>query len=87
VADEKHCATCICGKRAPVQGEGDKRKGLPGQGNGSIAWSEHLLAYQAYSSRYGSEQSAERLAARGGFGYIELIKFLGREPETWEPRT
>ena len=86
-ADEaRHCATCICGKRAPVQGDDGRPKDRAKRGAGTIAWSEHLLAYSAYSTRYGSDQSAERLAQRGGFGYDELILFLGREPETWEPK-
>lgn len=60
--------------------------GAKGYGPGTIAWAEHCLAWSAYAQRYGSEQSAERLAERGGFGYDELMTFLGRFPETWEPR-
>lgn len=56
------------------------------RGPGTVAWSEHLLAYSAYAARYGTDQSAERLAQRGGFGYGELVMFLGHEPTTWEPR-
>lgn len=74
------CPTCICGKRAPVQGDSGSK------GPGSIAWSEHLLAWSGYAARYGTEQSAERIAERGGFGWGELLFFLGRVPETWEPR-
>lgn len=78
------CPTCICGKRAPVQGEygrGAKR------GPGTIAWSEYLLAWSGYAALYGTSQSAERMAERGGFSYGELVMFLGRrEPETWVPR-
>jgi len=76
---EKHCDTCICGRRAPVQEDDDR-------GPGTITWKEHLLAYSGYAARYGTAQSAERLAQRGGFGYGELKLFLGREPTTWEPR-
>jgi len=84
----KHCETCICGKRAPVQGtscyleRGDPKE----RGPGTITWAEHLLAYATYANRYGTGQSAERLAERGGFGFWELADLLGREPTTWEPR-
>lgn len=90
---EHNCPTCICGKRAPVQGDGGidteragtLRRGQPGYGPGTIAWAEHLLAWSTYAQRYPG-QSAERMAARGGFGYGELIMFLGHPPETWQPR-
>jgi hypothetical protein len=68
-------------RRAPVQA--DRRIGKPA---GTIAWSEHLEAYADYAKRYGTSQSAERLAERGGFGWDELVDHLGREPRTWEPR-
>lgn len=77
---EKHCDTCICGKRAPVQSDSDYKKSA-----GSITWEEHLLAWTSYASRY-SGQSAERMAERGGFSYGELLMYLGREPTTWQPR-
>ena len=54
--------------------------------DGVIAWAEHLEAYAGYSKRYGTDQSAERLAERGGFGMEELRTFLGREPSTWRAR-
>lgn len=53
---------------------------------GTVAWSEHLEAWADYARQYGSGQSAERLAERGGFGYSELVEHLGHEPTTWEPR-
>lgn len=83
---EKHCPTCICGRRAPVQS--NKFEGGPQNkvGPGTISWSEHLEAWTAYCARYGSSQSAERLAERGGFGFNELCGFLGHEPTTWAPR-
>ena len=77
---EKHCETCICGRRAPVQGTRELKKGA-----GTISWEEHLLAWSGYSARYGKGQSAERLAERGGFDYAELVEFLGHEPKTWAP--
>ena len=41
---------------------------------------------QAHNRRHRG-QSAERIAERGGFGYWEITELLGREPNTWEPRT
>jgi hypothetical protein len=82
---EKHCPTCICGRRAPVQ-RAVVRPDRPARSAGTISWAEHLEAFAAYAGKYGSSQSAERLAERGGFGYGELIMFLGHEPTTWEAR-
>jgi hypothetical protein len=33
-------------------------------------------AYEVYSSKYGTSQSLERLAERGGFGLGELDEFV-----------
>lgn len=76
----ENCPTCICGKRAPVQASRDLKRG-----DGTIAWEEHLLAWNAYDAEYRCGQTATRLAERGGFSYGELVHFLGREPTTWEP--
>lgn len=84
-AEGRHCETCICGRRAPVQGE-YATPGDSARGPGTITWEEHLAAYAGYSGMYGTSQSAERLAERGGFGYRELVDFLGHEPTTWTPR-
>lgn len=80
MSEHKECPTCICGKRAPVQRGGAKIV------NGTIAWVEHLEAFDGYAARYGTQQSAERIAERGGFGYDELLLYLKRAPTTWEPR-
>lgn len=88
-----HCPTCTCERRAPVQGDGTIEShrdgslpmGAPGYGPGSVAWEEHLQAWNAYAKRYGSEQSAERIAERSGFGYGELTEYLGHPPATWRP--
>lgn len=72
--------------RAPVQGDSRLPKGQPGREPGSISWAEHLEAYTDYAKRYGSSQTAERLAERGGFGYRELQDHLGHAPVTWVPR-
>ncbi len=70
---------------ARVQGDGHIQKGQPGHVPGSVLWSEHLAAFEAYSKRYGISQSALTIHERGGFGYQELQMFLGRDPESWEP--
>lgn len=79
-----HCETCICGKRAPVQ---DQRglAGAPNMPEGTISWEEYLEVYARYAALYGTSQSAERLAERGGFGYYEAQKLLGRPLRTWRP--
>ena len=85
MADEKHCPTCICGRRAPVQAS-HAFDGNPGHAAGTVSWQEHLLAWVGYAARYGKSQSAERMAERGGFSWYELFLYLGHEPTTWEPR-
>jgi len=76
-------------RRAPVQGDVNtatrRRKGLAVRGPGTISWIEHVRAWRDYAARYGTHQSPERIAERGGFGYDELIDHLGHEPTTWEP--
>jgi hypothetical protein len=52
-------------KTAPVQDFPPQR----------IPWSLHLKAYEAYAKRYGTRQSAERLAERGGFDTSEMDMF------------
>lgn len=76
---EKHCETCVCGRRAPVQGDYSNPRRAPG----TVTWTEHLEAYAGYAARFGTSQSAERLAQRGGFGYKEMTDMLGHEPVTW----
>ena len=82
----EHCPTCICGRRAPVQGEYARPGGPPARAAGTVTWEEHLKAYAAYAAIYGKHQSAERLAERGGFGYREITDLLGHEPTTWSVR-
>ena len=75
-------------ERAPVQGDIGWQFKRPGaRRSGTIDWAEHLMAWDAYSEQYGTSQSPERLAERGGFCYDELTGFLGHEPTTWEPRS
>lgn len=42
----------------------------------TIPWSLAEKAYSAYSARYGTRQSLEHLAARGGFGAGELDELI-----------
>lgn len=65
--------------RAPVQ---PSKKF--GKGHGTVEWPEHVEAWLEYHKHY--SQSAERVAERGGFGYSELVQFLGHEPTTWKAR-
>lgn len=55
-------------KSVPFQGDGQTKAGL-------ITFEAHLRAFGVYSALYGSGQSAERLAQRGGFGVYELDVF------------
>ena len=71
-------------ERAPVQAT--RVFGVLVKPLGTIAWSEHVEAWQAYDARYHSRQSAERIAERYGFDWAELCTFLGHEPTTWRPR-
>ena len=87
-------------RRAPVQGcrhrarvemparfierWGHNSWGIP---PGSIPWADHLRVYAAYTARYGSDQSAERIAERQGFGIGEIVMLgCGDVLERWEPR-
>lgn len=62
-------------RRAPVNGEPF----------GTISWAEHVEASAAYRDRFRNEQTAERIAERGGYGWQELQDFLGHKPKTWLP--
>lgn len=81
----EHCATCICGRRASVQGSSRIPKGQPGHGAGTVSWEEHERAWSTYATKYGRNQSAERIHERGGFCFGELTDFLGEPPKTWVP--
>jgi len=45
----------------------------------TIPWWLAEEAYTWYSKRYGTDQSLERLAERGGFGREELLMLLRHE--------
>ena len=71
-------------RRAPVQSCEPRLKGRIGPG--WIDWAEHLDVYELYAQGYGREQSAERIAERGGFGYCEIELLTGAAPKTWRAR-
>ena len=85
---ERHCESCICGRRAPVQ----RQRGCDGplgsldMPEGTITWEEHVEVWTRYAAEYGSRQSAERMAERGGFGFYEAQNLLGRPLKTWDAR-
>lgn len=69
---------------APIQGDYWLPRGTIGKDPGTISWAEHLEAYEVYAAKYGGSQSAERIAARAGFGYGEITILLGHAPRTWQ---
>lgn len=80
-------------RRVPVQGWGNAHlpeshpaRAKEAKPPGTITWEEHLEVWEAYAKRYGEGQSAERLAERGGFGYMEATSLLMKELRTWRPR-
>lgn len=69
-------------RRAPVQADSHRREG-------TISWEEHEAAWLGYKRKYpmsASYQDASRIADRGGFGWQELVDFLGYKPTTWQPK-
>lgn len=85
---ETHCPTCTCERRVRVQNDDAGKLGditWPKRGVGTITWAEHVEAWSNYAVKYGKDQSAQRIHERGGFGYRELVMFLGRLPTTWRP--
>jgi hypothetical protein len=72
-----------CHKR-PIGAYCDHTAQSPEHHAGTISWEEYEEAYRDYARRFGTSQSAERLAQRGGFGYAELVDHLGHPPKTWE---
>lgn len=65
----------------PIQAEGLTRPGGIRPGRSAIPWWLAELAYDYYSKRFGTSQTLERLAARGGFGRAELVALIRREGE------
>ena len=59
-------------RRAPVQKDSRWPWGAPGSVPGTIPWSVHLRAWAGYDAAGHGNQSAERIAERGGFSYREV---------------
>ncbi len=59
---------------------GKTRRPIERYSSSSIPWWLAEEAYKVYVKKYGSHQSLERLAERGGFGREELLALL-RESE------
>ena len=59
----------------PIQGE----LGRPRLKSSSIPWWLAEIAYEHYMKLFGSDQSLERIAERGGFGRDELLTLLRKE--------
>lgn len=61
---------------------------FPMQRGPAIPWSMADKIYEAYSALYGTQQSVERLAERGGFSWreVEVIfaELKKRQPKVWE---
>lgn len=66
-------------RRAPVQGD----EGRGGRPAGSVPWSVHLKAWDGYAAAGHGDQSAERIAERGGFGYREMQLALAGRYREW----
>lgn len=71
-------------RRFPIQGErirlplepGQQYQGFAVREYGWVPWAVAEEAYKVYSRKYGKDQSLETLAARGGFGWSELVWLL-----------
>ena len=62
-------------KRFPIQAEYSPKKLVATE----IPWWLAEVAYKHYTQLFGSQQSLERLAERGGFGRDELLRLLRKE--------
>lgn len=53
---------------------------------GVISYADHLEAFREFKFRFPqTTQTADGMAATG-FCYAEIVEYLGRFPESWEPR-
>ena len=62
--------------RQPVGEKPERRAPVQGYHGETIPWRVHGLAWEAYAKKYGKQQSAERIAERGGFGCEEMDMFV-----------
>lgn len=72
----------IATRRFPIQGEWSAKewRRVP---EATIPWDVAEKAYAVYAAKYGSSQSLERLAGRGGFGRTECRWLLDGAPRDW----
>jgi hypothetical protein len=63
-------------KRFPIQAPPDTPSRYTYPEFKSCSWALAERAYAVYASRYGTGQSLERMAERGGFGALEFIELL-----------
>ena len=68
-------------RRFPIQGDSWRSVEVDGGAmtqvpRSSVPWSVAEVAYKVYAALFGTEQSLERLAERGGFGRGELLWLL-----------
>lgn len=69
-------------RQFPIQQSTDRARKHPR----AIPWSMAEVAYWSYEGRYGSEQSLERMAERGGYGwdeFCELFTFAHLGMDLW----
>lgn len=59
----------------PIQGEWSSKK-EDREEPCTVPWWLAEIAYEYYSDRFGTDQSLQRLAERGGFGRAELVAFI-----------
>lgn len=52
---------------------------IPKRPAGQIPWRLAEIAYRAYRRRYGNDQTIERMAQRGGFGWAEWAALFAEE--------
>lgn len=69
-------------RRFPIQQQQDSINGFV-RPAGYVPWGIAALAYQRYIARYGQQETMEELAARGGFGWGELVHLLIGEKDKY----
>lgn len=63
---------------------GESPKRFPMQDGPDIDWVAAREIYELYSALYGTQQSLERLAERGGFGWSEVGMIIVRYKERYK---
>lgn len=63
-------------KRFPIQAPDDTSSRYTYPEYRTCSWALAEIAYRRYAEQFGTGQSLERMAERGGFGALEMIKLL-----------